>query len=246
MIISMMKGGLGNMMFQMAAGKSLSLELNTEFAYTMEKWESVTQHKIDHFSNTIFKSIPEIKLSDLTARMIIYTEPFFNYSAIPIKNNIILNGYFQSEKYFSKNKEAIKSLFCINKNMNYQDYFFLHVRRGDYLKYSDSHPVCDLSYYHQGMKNFGNDAKFVVLSDDLEWCKNNLKGKNIEYSNTKTELEDLSIMASCKGGVIANSSFSWWGAWLSGSNQVIAPKKWFGPKGPQNWNDIYSKGWKLI
>ena len=246
MIISSLNGGLGNMMFQLAAGKSLSLELNTEFAYTMENWQSVTNHKIDHFSTTIFKQISEIALTNLNQKMIVYTEPFFGYSSIPMKNNIILDGYFQSEKHFLKNKDAINNLFFLEKNSSYQDYMFLHVRRGDYLKYPDFHPVCDISYYQQAMKMLGNTNKFIVLSDDIEWCKENIKGKNIEYSNTTTELEDLSIMSSCKGAIIANSSFSWWGAWLSNSTQVVAPKKWFGSKGPQFWQDIYPEKWILI
>ena len=229
------------MMFQISAGKSLAVDLGTDYSYTMDKWSSVTQHKISSYPDSIFRNITKSKLTN----GLVYIEPSFSFSKLAPKNNIILDGYFQSEKYFSHNRNIIKSLFFVKENKSYKDYTFIHVRRKDYLLYPEFHPTCCVSYYSEAIKTFPNE-KFIVLSDDIEWCKKNIKAKNIEYNDSATDLEDLSIMVSCKNAIIANSTFSWWGAWLSNSNQVIAPKFWFGPRGPSDWKDIYPDNWKIL
>ena len=85
-------------------------------------------------------------------------------------------------------------------------------------------------------------VKFLVFSDDLEWCKNNLPS-GVLYSTASDQFEDMCAMTLCDSHIVANSSFSWWGAWLSNSRCVIAPRAWFGPKGPTDWSTIYGHGW---
>lgn len=245
MIISVLNGGLGNMMFQIAAGASLAKDIDVDFAYTLDAWSGITKHKINHFPTTIFKNIKSVQRKDITNEYSLYQEKDFSYSGLPINDHLIINGYFQSEKYFSHNREYIKNIFNIIPNPDFKNYTFLHVRRKDYLLHSQIHNICPLSYYEKALNDICAD-KCIVLSDDIEWCKKNIDIPNLEFSNSTIELEDMSIMISCKNAIIANSTFSWWGAWLSNSQKIVAPKTWFGPQGPKSWSDIYCKDWIVI
>jgi hypothetical protein len=117
----------------------------------------------------------------------------------------------------------------------------LHIRRGDYL---DNPIFANLSveYYEKSVdfiKKKYNDAAFFVFSDDLSWAKNNLKLNvstyYVDVNDAKTDYMDLMLMASCKHNVIANSTFSWWGAWLNNNPDkiIIAPRKWYNDKTKQ-------------
>lgn len=245
MIISLLKGGLGNMMFQIAAGMSLAIDNNTEFAYTLDGWNCVTNYNVSSFPNTVLKNIKQVGKQEISSNFSLYREKEFAYSPISYSPNLLIDGYFQSEKYFIHNKKNIKKAFHIETNMRYKDYTFLHVRRKDYLLHSQVHNVCPISYYEKALEHVKAD-KAIVLSDDIKWCEKNIKFGNLEFSNSKTDIEDMSIMISCKNSIIANSTFSWWGAWLSNSQTVIAPKTWFGPQGPKYWNDIYANNWIII
>jgi len=245
MILSLLKGGLGNMMFQLAAGASLSHDLNTDFVYTLDGWNCVTNYNIQNFPNTIFKNLKQVKIDSYVGKINLYREQDFSYKPLPTHGNLALDGYFQSEKYFTHNREHIKSLFDIPVDAKYKDHTFMHVRRKDYLLHSQVHPTCPVSYYKEALNVIGAD-KVIILSDDIDWCRKNIDIGQAEFSMSKTEIEDLSIMISCKNSIIANSTFSWWGAWLSDSDKVIAPKMWFGPQGPKNWTDIYARNWITI
>lgn len=138
-----------------------------------------------------------------------------------------IDFYFQNEKFFKNNEEAIRVLFSsgipdpINK-------VAIHVRRGDYVNNPYYVDLMETDYYQRAMALFPN-SKFIVFSDDIEWCKEQEVFEGCEFFN-KSEIEDMNTMAACVGHIIANSSFSWWGAWLSPNfpdNRVIAPKLWF-------------------
>lgn len=245
MILSLLKGGLGNMMFQLAAGASLAKDLNSDFVYTLDSWNCVTNYNIQNFPNTVFKNFKQVKIDSYVGNVSLYREQDFSYRQLPAHTNLALDGYFQSEKYFIHNREYIKSLFDIPIDEKYKNYTFMHIRRKDYLLHSQVHPTCPLSYYREALNRIGAD-KVIILSDDIAWCRKNIDIDNIDFSTSKTEFEDLSIMISCKNSIIANSTFSWWGAWLSNNQNVIAPKLWFGPQGPKHWDDIYAKNWITI
>ena len=85
---------------------------------------------------------------------------------------------------------------------------------------------------------------FIVFSDDIEWCKENMGG-NLSFADSSPAV-DMCTMSSCDIHIIANSSFSWWGAYLAKSNAVIAPKQWFGPDGPENWDTVYYHNWNIV
>lgn len=257
MITCRLQGGLGNQMFQIAAATSLAKELNTEAAFDFNSCHTPAQgFTSDKYKETIFKNVKDKPLSTIKFSGI-YTEPKFSYTELPKQNNIILNGYFQSDKYFSKYRNEIINLFTIPEEILDKVELYLssevsehdtitsvHVRRGDYMNLTDFHSPCSIEYYKKAIDKIGN-GHFVFISDDIEWCKENFKGDNIHYSPFIDEIEDLALMSICDNQIIANSSFSWWGSYLCDFEDkiVIAPKKWFGPKGPQDTQDIIPTKW---
>lgn len=165
----------------------------------------------------------------------IYNQPNFHYEKINIENSknkiVDLRGFFQSKKFFEKHERAIKhALTPINCIKTQVSKTGLHVRRGDYLNFSAAHPSLSLDYYHQAMELIPSE-KYVIFSDDINWCKENFRGSQFEFSEGKNEVDDLISMISMENNIIANSSFSWWGAYLNNNcnKKIIAPKTWFGP-----------------
>ena len=156
-------------------------------------------------------------------------------------DNIMLDGYLQSYKYFDFIKDYIQVLFQLKENEFKYDipYTSIHIRRGDYLKYPDHHPVLSLDYYNRAIENIGINQDFVICTDDKPYCQelinqNKFASKNMFISDGKDEITDFSTMTICKNNIIANSSFSWWAAYLNRNKnrKVISPnpnKNWFGP-----------------
>ena len=124
----------------------------------------------------------------------------------------------------------------------------IHVRRGDYVKHPNHHPVQTIEYYNKSVEMVGKDTTIVVFSDDIEWCKKNFNIDNIIYIEDEKDYIELYLMSLCDNNIISNSSFSWWGAWLNTNEnkKVIAPNKWFGSAINENTNDIIPKGWIKI
>lgn len=256
MITSVLQGGLGNQMFQMAAAWSLSKKIGTECFFDFGSSKIHTQgNPSNKYKNNLFKNITDSRF-DITNYKI-YNEHRFSYNDLPLRDNLILNGYFQSEKYFYEYKNQIKNLFfidsnklaetqkLINKTSGEKKTCSIHVRRGDYLQKPNFHPTCDINYYKKAMSLMNAD-KYYIVSDDLSWCKENFIGNEFVFSPFTDELDDLYLIMSCKNHIIANSSFSWWGAYLSDYESVISPKLWFGIQGPQDTQDIYCHNWIKI
>lgn len=180
----------------------------------------------------------------------IFTEKSLNHnSKIDFLPAEYFEGYWQSEKYFIQFEQEIRNDFAmfIEPNSYYKELLqtatqtesvSIHFRRGDFINNSQTnefHGICSLDYYSEAMKhmkeNIG-DVTFFMISDDIDWVKNEFKSeKDIFFvENDKgSDYEDMRLMSSCKHNIIANSSFSWWGAWLNENNKkvVIAPKKWY-------------------
>lgn len=124
----------------------------------------------------------------------------------------------------------------------------LHVRRTDYLTNSANHNNLDLDYYEKALEYFEN-RQIIVFSDDPEWCKKQSLFSDDRFliSESGNNTIDLCMMTFCSGHIIANSSFSWWGAWLANSEKVIAPSKWFGPNNvDKETKDLYCDNWNVI
>jgi hypothetical protein len=222
MIISLVKGGLGNMMFQLAAGASLAKSINEDFGYSYDNWHCCTQYKIDHYPETIFSKLNKVSLNQPNLRL--FRETGMLFQNIPKISNQVLDGYFQTEEYFDK--DLVMNMFDCPIDSKWRDYTFIHIRRGDYVKYSNVHPLMNQDYYEEGIRILNPD-KVIVLTDDKEWAKNHQLFGEFEISSSNRDIDDMSIMRSCKSGIIANSTFSWWGAWLMDTDDVIAPKTWF-------------------
>ena len=120
----------------------------------------------------------------------------------------------------------------------------------DYLTTPEYHPTCTVDYYNQAKKIVKNSRnikiKFLIFGDDKEWIENNLIDEDSIYIEGNSGPVDMCMMSMCNAHIIANSSFSWWAGMLGKRNSVIAPKTWFGPQGPPNYDTIYYERWLRI
>lgn len=172
-------------------------------------------------------------------------------------DNVSLHGFYQTEKYFKHIEDEIRHDFTFKEDIlepckemiGDETYNSLHVRRTDYIKNSKSHTNLNARYYSDALAGFDKSSKFIVFSDDPEWCKKQQLFSDDRFlisENTDNRI-DLCLMTLCKGHIIANSSFSWWGAWLANSKTVVAPKDWFGVKlQHQETKDLYCKEWVVL
>ena len=136
-----------------------------------------------------------------------------------------LDWYYQDPKFFKGHEEEIRQLF--GQDIHKIDMVAIHVRRGDYVNNPFYVDLSKTDYYERAISQFKGE-EFLVFSDNIDWCKKMFKGKEFTFSEGNSEIEDLNMMAGCKGIIMANSSFSWWGAFLGDKNKrVIAPKEWF-------------------
>ena len=206
-----------------------------------------------------FSDISHIKTS------YVYKEKDFKYNPETgnLPDYVDLFGYFQTEKYFKKYEDEIrKNLVFKEDHTNFINNYIskinevnggrpkisVHIRRTDYLSLGELHPVCSLNYYNQAVEIFGKEAIFLIFSDDLKWAKENFKGENFLFVEIGDPFKELFLMSKCDHHIIANSSFSWWGAWLNQKKdkKVIAPSLWFGKSMNKDTSDIYCEGWIKI
>jgi hypothetical protein len=256
MITSYLQGGLGNQMFQIAAAYSLSLRMNVDCAFDFnQSFVSTQGHVANKYKDNLFKNIQNKSLNYKNFKT--YQEPEFRYNKLPSVDNICLVGNFQSEKYFHDKKNEIINLFnfeneihdnikkFINEKTNGEKLTAIHVRRGDYLLKPNFHPTCSIDYYKEAMSII-NEGKYILISDDMDWCRKNFIGEKFIFSPFTNEINDLYLLINCDNHIIANSSFSWWGSYLcQKNNNTIAPKIWFGHDGPKDTQDIYLKNFLL-
>ncbi len=257
MISAEIRGRLGNQMFIIAAAESLAIDNQDIAVFPLNVIGACPSHEERaSYASTIFSKIKY--MHELSWAKNLYIEPNFNYHKIPYAENIFLQGYFQSEKHFAHNAEQIKNLFAptdwVKSQLNYyygnfqleENMVAVHVRRGDYVKLADVHKNLaeDSNYYDLAMQKFDN-AKFVFFSDDVQWCQSHF-GNNHLYMNSISDILDLYFMASFKNKIIANSSFSWWAAWLGEDpgDKIIAPKKWFSNDTPDK--DVIPDRWERV
>ena len=257
MITTHFKGGLGNQMFQTAAAYSLALDNNDECAFFMGNPDTAQCHGARHYKANVFKKLKELP-EDLVLKPnypeVRYIEPRFNYDSIPYRDGMVLQGYFQSEKYFAHHRKEILELFDYEPQIKYEfkNSVSLHIRRGDYLEpfLAAFLPPLPMDYYTRALYNLSNKAKIdhiLIFSDDLRWCKDNFRDSRIIFIEGQTDYEDMYTMTKCSHNIIANSSFSWWGAYLNeNENIVYTPDGWFGFAFKDDWQDIYCKNWIKI
>lgn len=247
--------GLGNLLFQIATCLSLAIDNNCKAIFP-----DLKNNKYGDYKNNILHRI-DIS-GDKSFVKSVYHEPHaHNYKKIKYTKNMKMYGYFQSEKYFHHNRNKIleqlepSDELLVYLNSKYPDYInkdnvvSLHVRRGDYVNLQDYHPLLTIEYYEKALNIFDNIDNIVVFSDDINWCKNNLKLDKLKFVEDEKDYIEMYLMSMIKNNIIANSSFSWWGAWLNNypDRKIVAPNKWFGIKWskwatddliPDNWIKI--------
>ena len=275
MVISQILGGLGNQMFQYAAGRALSLAVEQAFLLDLRGFTNYALHngfELDRVfsapvkvatsgdvrnmlgwrsSELVRKVFKRIK-SPLLHGTRLAIEPHFNYwSGLRAGGTKrYLMGYWQSEMYFKDYAETLRSDFNftipldetnqnIAQRIQHNNAVSLHVRRGDYITHTPNAKIlstCSLDYYNNAidyMSKRVDSPHFFLFSDDMEWVKANLdipfEKTYIEHNRGADSYRDMQLMHMCRHHIIANSSFSWWGAWLNPNPDklVVAPKTWF-------------------
>jgi len=232
---------IGNNLFQIATGASLAHNNNSDYLVFITNTKVpegvyLTEY-IQQFKKNILRKVDFTETLPLGISK--YKQPSFGFKKIHYVNNIYLSGYFQSEKFFNEN--FVRDLFSMDKETESylkskygflldKDIISINVRRGDYLKRPLRQPVCEMPYFKRAIKHFGKQRLYLVISDDIEWCKKKFVNGNFHFIENEPPIIDLYIQACCKHNIISNSTFSWWGAWLNPNPNkvVIAPRKWFG------------------
>jgi hypothetical protein len=251
-------GGLGNQMFKIAAMLGYSKKFGHKPILFKQIRVGLEPHSKKVYWDTVFKNVITV-IPQGGIEWSLYKEPAFNYIPTPKKPHIKLYGYFQSALYFDHCREYICKSFtneiykqkargAINKLSLNRDLLLIsiHVRRGDYKRLSLIHTLLSKNYYQCAIEHFG-EANYLVFSDDKQWIEKNIEVSN-RYIINQDEIIEMYMMSLCDHNIIANSSFSWWGAYLNENpqKQVIAPKNWFGPRGPKKWDSIYMPNWILL
>lgn len=228
MVTTRFIGRLGNSMFQLAAAIAYAKRYGYEWAAPFDARES-SIHRV-------FPNLPKTYDHPRSYPKNGYDEMFYNFYEIGDQgDDVLLQGFFQSEKFFENAKEEVKKVFELDHYPEYEGYVSIHVRRGDYTQHSESFPPITLEYLAMAFQEV-NVKKAIVFSDDINWCKDNIlhEGFDLEFSQGINERQDLSIMSSCSHHIIANSSFSWWGAYLGRNpdKKIICPShktpNWYG------------------
>ena len=174
---------------------------------------------------------------------VLINENGMQYQEVPFKEEwinkqIVLNGYWQTEKYFKDYRKEIIYLFDFPYELK-KDVVSIHIRRGDYLHLRQKHPEVKKEWYEQAIAMFP-DKQFKFFSDDISWCAHTF-GSGFMYSSNKNEVDDLVEMSCCEHNICSASTFSWWGMWLNQNEdkKVVFPNFWFAPKwGNLNTNDV--------
>ena len=253
-------GGLGNQLFQWACARNLQEKYGHSIEYNLSFYNGQNKRRpqLNEFKYLIFNNIEaNYTLGQATIGDSFKYSDFIKYDLSQTQRRYDLQGYWQSEKYFEENEYVIRNNLDIDEDTRYyisNKYPFIgkektasiHIRRTDYVTSNGYHPVQPISYYEAGLDQIEYD-KLVVFSDDVHWCKDNLNFNNMVFAEDNTNIQDLHLMSMCQHNVIANSSFSWWAAWLNKNEnkKVIAPSNWFGPGAPSS-QDIIPEDWITI
>lgn len=268
-------GGLGNQLFQIAAilvyNKYLVEKKQIVFKYEENLanncnlprktfWNSLLKNQFLVLSDSEYKNIKFVCVHEINH--FIYDIKPFPY----FPHNILFLGYFQSFEYIDddirqqmidllySNTQLVsetKALYHKIKNIlnteDDDDIVSIHIRRTDYVIYSNYHNNITLDYYKEALQ-IAKKKHVVVFSDDIEWCKENINSclyqfENIYFVDTKCVETDFLLMSMIKHNIIANSTFSLWASFVSKYSEkiIIAPKQWCGPDGDKNWSNIYHK-----
>jgi hypothetical protein len=257
-VVGQLQGQLGNQCFIIAAALSLALDHNATAVFP-----DLRSRQDENIPANAAKIFFRLNSSPVAQHLIKfhYAEPVFTYRPIPYQQNMVISGYFQSEKYFRHHKQEIINLFAPPDDIIH----YLHDNYGHIL----SHPItvavhirsyvdevpyplffnCDRRYYEHAMGYFPQDALFVVFSNNMTLCKKMLKdiSRNMVFIEGEPHYHDFYLMSMCKHNIICNSSFSWWAAYLNSNLNkiVVCPPLWFNPGYGLNGKDVIPEEWYI-
>ena len=259
-------GRLCNQMFQYAALKGIAR--NTGVDCCIPHYTQAVDDGIGNMLRTeLFDSFDlDVKIGLLNnGHAPVVNERHFHFDEELFKmcpDHVDLRGYFQTEKYFKHIEKEIRSDFtfkdeilvpCKEMIESVENPIALHVRRGDYIKNAENHFNLPIEYYDAALGKFDDDRNVIVFSDDPLWCHDEgiFVDDRFIISENEDNRVDLCLMSLCDDFIIANSSYSWWGAWLSTNKDkiVIAPAQWFGKTGytkDHDTKDLIPNDWTII
>jgi len=268
------QGRLGNQMFQLAALLSIAESNSLEWMIPPKDQKERTDYIIQ--DTFILSSLNKNKNIGISNYPDYFPENYFHDNVFnekyltEVNEGFNITGYFQSYKYFEKYSGLIRENFKFkdhfkkicsqaiqNKNIDIESTIFLHIRRDDYLEFPDHHYNLPFSYFKKATKYFEKINNIIIFSDDYNWCKRKRYFKKKKYLfgedffineelENSIDVYELCLMTMCHGGIISNSSFSWWGAWLQDKEKkIISPSlnKWFGEKVNYDAKDLILDDW---
>jgi hypothetical protein len=252
MLIAKLQGGMGNQCFIYAAAKKKSIELQCNLALNTSSFQNDPLGRM--YSLGLWRGVIEPIINDPIYTNIVKEKglPYNKQVWDSINSCSIMDGYWQTEKYFYNMTDYFRKVFIPKQELTTHSIYvqnqirlagdrsvFLTVRRTDYLT-SDFHGILSMDYYLTALDIISKevDPEVFIFSDDPEWCKayfkipySSIVAGNYNQTNKDhlgREDEELTLMSHCKHAVLANSSYSWWGAWLNPNpGKIIAPKTWF-------------------
>ena len=259
-------GRLCNQMFQYASLKGLARKIGADII--IPNYETAVDDGIGNMLRTeLFDSFDLNVQTGLlnNGHAPVVQERFFHFDQELFDNcpdHVSLQGYFQTEKYFKHIEDEIRDDFIFHPEIStpckemidgVENPIALHVRRTDYIKNSENHFNLPIEYYKVALDHFDSDRNVIVFSDDPLWCHDESLFSDDRFiiSENEDNRVDLCLMSMCDDFIIANSSYSWWGAWLSSNKnkKVIAPVQWFGKTGytkDHNTKDLIPNDWTRI
>lgn len=218
------------------------IDLNFANRHELEKYKLLNNGILARLERKIIQKIPFLNKKNIVE------EPFKILDKEMLPDNCYYDGYWQSEYYFETISVLIRKDLDLNLDLNEANRILenqiinstsvsIHIRRGDYISITSNkkiYSICSLEYYKRAISHFNQkfkDPTFFVFSDDINWVTENFKGENLKIVdiNQDNPHADLYLMSKCKHNIIANSSFSWWGAWLNSfeDKEIISPKEWY-------------------
>jgi hypothetical protein len=258
-------GRLGNQMFQYASLRGIARNRGYDFCIPNHNQVVKDPYGFD-MKIELFYPFKMVNVRPHNIKLLdrgyapVAEEKYFHFDEILFNmcpDEISLAGFFQSEKYFKNIENEIREDFtfkneildpCKEMIKSVGDAISLHVRRTDYLQ-NPNHTPLDLYYYTEALNRMDSNLPVIIFTDDVEWCKKQkmFSGERFMISESNDHYVDMCLMSLCKHHIIANSSFSWWGAWLAESKKVVSPSKWFGPdNSDKNLKDLIPETWEVI
>ena len=259
MITVQLLGGMGNQMFQCAFAQALqakgyAVQLDKSMLITGNPHPPIREYSLDAFGEIPFGNPEGDTIRERSSR--------YSPENLSPRDPSTMLGYWQSEKYFKDIENEVRTSFTFrNRLSNYaletireienSDSIAIHVRRTDFFDHLAFHGMPTLDYYRESIRlirSYYPNTKAFVFSDDRQWCRENFPG-DFRIVEGRTKHEDLQLMSLCNHIVLANSTFSWWAAWLGDTKArriVIAPKNWFAPSSGVDTTDIVPERWMRL